>query len=168
MRQLRLALGLTLWGIILNSSTVPTSTLSPIIPEPFSSDEDFKTFLNSYCRFSKKGTSRKVYLINDSNLILKVAIRKNTIVCNWTEITAYHWAKDKSSLASVSSWSNSGRYLVMEKLEMTNRQHKNFIWPPWVTDQKQSNIGTDKFGKCKICDYALVKQNPSPLQSPFV
>lgn len=150
-----------------SSTGIMNSSLGPIIPTAFSSDMDFKDFLENHCEFYNEGTSRKVYFIKDTDCVLKVAIKNENNICNWTEIAAYHGLDDKHSLACVLSWSNSGKYLVMEKLDMTKNSPTSFIWPSWVTDRKQSNIGADKDGNPKLCDFAFTKSTNSSIASSF-
>lgn len=147
----------------MNSSRILKSSLGPDIPAQFSSDAIFKELQDTHCSFLKKGTSRKVYDIKGTEYVLKVAIKKENIVCNWTEIVAFHaFDNDQAKLGRVFSWSVSGKFLVMEKLNMQSHPGETFNFPTWVNDRKYSNVGKAEDGTYKICDYALVITPSSP------
>jgi hypothetical protein len=129
------------------------------IPEAFSPDEDFQSLINNHCKKTEVGSSRDVYEVEEPCCVVKVAKNDLNVISNWIEIAIYSWVSDNSSLAEIYSFSASGKYLVMEKLETPAAQEatNSFVWPPFVTDRKPDNIGVDKNGNCKILDYAFPK-----------
>lgn len=145
-----------------------TSLLDTEIPQPFSTDEAFETFLKEECSFLAKGSSREVYQVRDGKSVVKVAVDRTNPVCNWTEIVAFlKFESDRDKLACIRSWSSSGSFLVMERVDMASGSNRPFDYPSWVTDRKPSNIGKCSNGSFKICDYALIKSPDSAYKSEF-
>lgn len=145
-----------------------SSLLKAMIPEAFSSDETFQRFLDDHCTHLADGTSRNVYSVNNDEYVVKVATDTSKATCNWTEIAAfYKYTDDQDRLARIESWSHSGKFIVMEKLDTNSEPEQDFDFPVWVTDRKCSNIGKAADGKYKMCDYALVKQPDALYCSEF-
>jgi hypothetical protein len=145
-----------------------TSLLAPNIPVEFSPDKVFADFLKEHGSPIGKGTTRRVYDIAGTDYVLKVTSKHSTTP-NWREITAFLKFGDIANIARIISWSDSGRCLVMEKLNNVGSVSTiNFQWPTWVTDRKPSSVGQDSSGNLKMCDYALVIVGPQITQSPYV
>jgi len=145
-----------------------TSLLTPDVPDMFSSDKVFADFLKAYGRPIGRGTTRRVYNIAGSDYVLKVTSKRSTTP-NWREITAFLKFSDEANIARIVSWSDSGRCLVMERLNNIGSVSTiSFQWPVWVTDRKPSNVGKDSSGNLKMCDYALVKVLPKITQSSYI
>lgn len=145
-----------------------SSLLQPRIPQPFSTDDVYVSFVQSACDHLETGTSRKVHAVRDAELVVKVALDENKVVCNWTEITAFHaFPNDRHKLAKIVSWSNSGKFIVMEKLDTNAHPTSDFIAPAWVTDTGSKNGGAAADGNYKLCDYAFIKTPDESYQSPF-
>lgn len=143
------------------------SLLDANIPNRFSTDEAFTILLRD-CKFLREGTSRRVYSTLDEKYVVKAAIDQNHATCNWNEIAAFlFFDNDRDKLAQIHSWSISGNFLIMEKLDMATAPSASFVYPSWVTDRKPSNIGKSSDGKDKICDYALVKSPDCAYKSPY-
>jgi hypothetical protein len=66
--------------------------------------------------------------------------------------------------AEVYSWSWSGRFLVMERLDpITLQDLAGHETPQFVNDKKPSNFGKNKAGRIKALDYATLDLSPHPL-----
>lgn len=138
------------------------------LPEKFSTDESFEEFLEKECEFLAAGTSREVYLVRGNKYVLKVAKNEISRICNWTEVAAFFgFAGDQDKLGRVVSWSISGKFLVMERLDMTSRPSEQFEFPHWASDRKPSNVGKSEDGAYKMCDFAIVIPPNSNPPSPF-
>jgi hypothetical protein len=144
------------------------SLLAPPFPPQFSSDERFEEYRTAECTDFAKGTTRTVYSTRDNRYVLKVANTDSDTVSNWIEVTAFLYFKsDQEKLASIITWSVSGKFLVMERLDMTPSSIASFEYPAWITDTKHSNIGKAVDGKLKFCDYALVRDADFGYRSEF-
>ncbi len=145
-----------------------SSLFQPKVPQPFSTDDAYEKFVQSSCDHLTNGTSRAVYVVRDAELIVKIALDKNKVVCNWIEVTAFHaFHGDRHKLAKIISWSKSGKFIVMEKLDTSVQPCSCFIAPGWVTDIGSKNGGMAADGNYKLCDYAFVKSPDESYQSPF-
>jgi hypothetical protein len=145
-----------------------SSLLDSVIPQPFSSDEAFAAFMKAECEFLAPGTSRTVYLVRGGRFVLKVAIDQAHRTCNWTEVAAYFGlGQDQDKLARVISWSNSGHFIVMERLDMSSRPPQDFPFPAWANDRKPSSVGKSEGGTYKMCDFAWVIPPDSFQSSTF-
>lgn len=139
------------------------------VPRPFSTDYAFDNFVASSCNYLTSGTSRAVHVVRDANLVVKVALDQNNVVCNWIEVAAFFsFRNDQHKLAKIVSWSKSGKFIVMEKLDTSVQPCTCFIAPAWVTDIGRKNGGADLDGNYKLCDYAFVKSPDEGYQSTFV
>lgn len=73
------------------------------------------------------------------------------------EILAYSQFKETGELAEISSWSWSGKFIVMERLTpVAPEDIKSFKFPSYLTDKKPENYGKDSSGNIKALDYALL------------
>lgn len=143
--------------------------LKSAAPPVFSPDEVFEQFVRTECCYLTSGTTRTVYTTHDNLCVVKIAKEHGDTTYNWIEIAAYFYYKcDQEMLALVHSWSVSGKYLVMEKLNMVEQPPEDFSYPSWVTDRKLSNIGVDTSGNFKICDYAMVRDDKFGYESDYV
>lgn len=144
------------------------SMLSTDPPPKFAPDERFEAFLAAECVHLRNGTSRSVHSTHDDRYVVKVALTSADVMYNWVEIAAYlNFESDREKLAAIYSWSISGHFLVMEKLDMTTVSIASFDYPYWITDRKHSNIGTSKAGALKVCDYALIRDSQFGFSSDF-
>jgi hypothetical protein len=145
-----------------------TSFLESNIPPRFSPDERFAEFVLDECVHLDEGSSRIVHATGDGLYVVKVARTDRDLESNWIEITAYlYYESDRSRIAAVHSWSRTGRFLVMERLDMTPVSINEFEYPYWITDRKHSNIGRSPTGELKVCDYALVRDSEFGVRSEF-
>lgn len=137
-------------------------------PLCFSTDQTFETFVKMKCRSLAGGTSREVHSVSGAEFVVKVAKDKHKCICNWTEIAAFFaFQVDQPKLGKIVSWSISGKFIVMEKLDTSTDCPSGFLAPTWVTDTGSKNGGTDADGNYKLCDYALIKSPDEIYQSPF-
>lgn len=133
------------------------------IPPPNSPDACFEALWQKCTERVGRGTTRDVYAIADEDKVLKVAITPSYFA-NWAEIVLYHRAGDKSYFAEVFSWSMSGKYLVMQRLdEVAASELSGHKTPMSITDKKPSNFGKDKSGNIKLLDYAMFSFEHEPL-----
>lgn len=145
------------------------SIFQPDVPQAFSSDEAFDAFVKSSCDHLTDGTSRAVHIVRNAELVVKVALDHNKIVCNWIEVVAFFYFRgDQNKLARIVSWSRSCRFIVMEKLDTSIQSCGSFIPPAWVTDTGLKNGGVDVDGNYKLCDYAFVKSPDEAYRTPYV
>jgi hypothetical protein len=146
-----------------------TSLLDSTIPTHFACDDDFAAYVENECTFLKKGSSRKVYASKDGRFVVKRAInKKKHMICNWIEVAAFlKFEKDRPKLGVIRSWSASGRFLVMERLDMEARPTGSFPYPTWVSDRKPKNIGKGEDGAYRICDYAVINVPGNAQKSDF-
>ncbi|MCG3817263.1 hypothetical protein [Photobacterium damselae] len=138
--------------------------MSNTIPEPNSPDSVFELLWQKCPERIGRGSSRDVYEIDDDK-VLKVCSRPSNYT-NWAEIIIFNSASDidKAHFAEVISWSHSGKFLVMERLQPLAAAdivgHKT---PMCITDKKPSNFGRDNSGKIKMLDYAAFNFEAQPL-----
>jgi hypothetical protein len=137
--------------------------LTIVIPRQTSPDSHFESlWLESPARIGR-GTARDVYEIRDHpHKVLKVSSNQSNF-SNWMEILVYSQFKDTGDLAELFSWSWSGKFLVMERLEPLNPgELSSHCIPSYLTDRKPENYGKDASGNIKALDYAaLAIANPS-------
>jgi hypothetical protein len=115
----------------------------------------------------KIGTTRAVYEVNGHpGFVIKESISACNVE-NETEAELYVTAvmnsfqKVLECIAKVEAISQSGKYLIMEKLDTnipTNLRSNGRI-PEEVADNKLSNFGVAVGNKIKCLDYALLKDN---------
>lgn len=133
-----------------------------VIPVSNSPDSDFeKLWLQCPIKIGT-GSSRDVYEI-DNDYVLKVS-NKPINFANWSEIVIYIRAANKSYFAEVKSWSCSGKFVVMEKLdEISAAELVGVTIPSCITDKRTANFGKDKTGKIKLLDFASFNFIDNPL-----
>lgn len=69
----------------------------------------------------------------------------------------YNQFKEGDELAKIFSWSWSGRFIVMERLEPLSPEDLRLCtFPYYLTDRKPENYGKDASGKIKALDYAAL------------
>ena len=126
------------------------------IPPPNAADSQFSRLRGD--SIGQPGTSREVYSIRDApDVVLKVSRLESNVV-NWREIVAWHMYGEEGQCGTLHSWSRSGKYLVMERLDDIDLDaFRAFRWPEWVTDRKPSNLGRSSAGVVKVRDYAWMK-----------
>ena len=130
-------------------------------------------FEDNLGKFIAKGTSREVYEFSgdDSSVIKKVhlpspssnfiewyvwqAVKKMAVtdIMNWTPNHEI-----QNLFAECRSISESGRYLIMERLTpITNSDWDRIPQiPEWVNDRKPSAFGKTAEGYVKLLDYAAI------------
>lgn len=139
------------------------------IPKPFSTDKAFEELIRASCDRFVDGTSRRVHYVRDAELVVKVIKDHSQIACNWIEIVAFLACEsDRKKLAKIFSWSKSGKFIVMERLDTSGTPDSGFMAPNWVTDTGPKNGGTSTDGLYKLCDYAFVKSPDEDYESPYV
>ncbi|HCE3246954.1 TPA: hypothetical protein NG581_003611 [Vibrio parahaemolyticus] len=138
--------------------------MSHTIPGPNSPDSAFELLWQKCQNRIGRGSSRDVYEIDDDK-VLKVCSRPSNCT-NWAEIIIFNSSSDtdKAHFAEVISWSRSGKFLVMERLQPLAAVdivgHKT---PMCITDKKSSNFGRDNSGSIKMLDYAAFNFEAQPL-----
>lgn len=104
------------------------------------------------------GTSRKVYEIpGHPEAVIKVGLNSN--FANWAEFVVFATVGDEEEpfLGTIQAISQSGKYLIMERLrDLTPDEHLPDV-PPWLTDIKRSSFGVSPLGTTKVRDYANIK-----------
>lgn len=137
------------------------------VPAPNSPDSCFEQLWLTHAGLIGRGTTRNVYALRDlDDIVLKVSTTPSNFT-NWAEIVAYHFNQEGNELAKVTSWSWSGKFLVMERLAQLNvGDLSNYQFPSYITDRKLENFGRDKDGLIKALDYASLKF-PQPSSSVF-
>lgn len=139
-----------------------------VVPLPFSTDWAFDEFIKLHCDYLAAGTSREVHAVRDARFVVKVAKDDGARICNWSEVAAFLSSKnDQLKLGEIVSWSVSGKYIVMERLDTSTDPPSDFLPPAWATDLGAKNGGLDDCGRYKLCDYAMVKSPDECYQSPF-
>lgn len=137
-------------------------------PPAESSDEEFEKFLDACCTYLAQGTSRCVYSVHHHPFVIKRAKSESDVKFNQIEKDYFiDRVMDQPKLARVVSWSRTGMFIVMERLDMKIKPGSDFGYPVWVTDRKPSNIGQASDGSYKICDYASIKSPGDAYKSPF-
>nr|ELR5252460.1 hypothetical protein [Providencia rettgeri] len=116
------------------------------------------------------GTSRCVHELNgDNSKVIKIAKQPpadsdaNPSICNFNEWKLYTHAKNtglakvESALAEVFSISETGKYLIMEKLvtPLPASQRSNMKYPSCISDAKAENFGMSG-STVKMLDYAAL------------
>lgn len=125
------------------------------IPRHTSPDSCFESLWLECTTRLGRGTSRDVYEIPGHNKVLKVTTIQ-TNFSNWCEIVIHSQKKETGKLAEITSWSLSGRFIVMEKLTPLKQGDDlgNFVYPDYLTDRKLENCGYNSDGEIKVLDYA--------------
>lgn len=112
------------------------------------------------------GTTRDAYAITcHPDKVIKVA-KTAAFVTNWIEIVTYTKIKNNSYFAEIFSWSQSGKYLVMERLTplSSHTDLKGSSLPKFVGDiSKAKNFGISQAGLIKCLDYANIELDDQPL-----
>jgi hypothetical protein len=105
-----------------------------------------------------RGSNRDVYAIPEhGDKVLKVSNRQANF-SNWAEVLIHHHKKDYGDLAEIISWSWSGKFIVMERLNpLQPGELVGYTFPEYLTDRKPENYGRDSSGKIKALDYASLK-----------
>lgn len=137
-------------------------------PMPMS-DGDIQGILVSP-NFNKTG-ARRVYLVRDDpDVVVKEA--KNawpgTNIMEWQIWSAIKDSDLADSFAECISISESGRYLIMEKLDpITDNDFINVPrLPRWWNDTKQDALAKTKSGFVKVLDYGLVSLKDTLVEAP--
>ncbi|KVC86943.1 hypothetical protein [Burkholderia ubonensis] len=135
-----------------------------MIPEPNTADEDFEALLGQCGKPIGSGGTREAYAIPSHNdKVLKVC-KVPGYATNWTEIVVYLHVKDKSFFGCIHSWSRSGKFIVMERLDDIGVEEISGLEAPnWWTDRKRSNVGRSISGELKLRDYAALSIEPGVL-----
>lgn len=131
------------------------------IPEFHAEDDQFLALISSATTPFTGGSTRTVYPIpGHDDKVLKVA-KNGSNAANWVEAVIYLHLTDKSLFGKVLSVSQSGKFLVMERLDDVSADEvTNLQVPAWWTDRKRVNFGRSPCsGAVKIRDYALVNLN---------
>lgn len=125
------------------------------IPDKHAPDAIFQVLLN-HCNKVGHGSTRDAYEIpGHPDKVLKVSNKPGNFT-NWAEIVLYTRAKDKSHLAEIFSWSWSGMFVVMEKLDrLPPGAFEPSTLPRWLNDKKPENFGKSQSGEVKALDYAM-------------
>ena len=131
------------------------------IPGSNAPDKDFELHLKNCGKPFGIGTTRDAYSIPCcNNKIIKVS-KVPSNMTNWAELVIFHGLIEKSLFGEIFSWSESGKYLVMERLDDINvKELSGFSVPFWWDDKKPSNLGRSSTGEIKIRDYGLLKFDP--------
>ncbi len=128
------------------------------IPEKFSPDSSFEDLLSNCTEKIGCGSNRDVFKIPEhDDKVLKVSSGPGNF-SNWCEIIAYSQHGETGDLADIFSWSWSGKFLIMEKLTpVTKVEFDSYDYPDYLTDRKQTNLGSDTEGNVKALDFGALK-----------
>lgn len=128
-------------------------------------DDAFAKLLGSCIGGTGAPGARTVYAVKgDPDVVIKEADNPaaNRIEARvWDAIRGTTWESDFGRVISIS---DSGRFLMMERLNDITRQdaaHTPTL-PIWLTDVWWPNMGRNAEGKIKIRDYASIKSAPTP------
>jgi len=137
------------------------------IPKYNASDSFFENFWLSCPNRITRGSNRDIYEIpGHKDKVLKVSNRQANLG-NWSEIIVYTYSDNKEYLANIFSWSRSGKFLIMERLQpVTFNELKGHNFPVYLNDKKPENYGRDNSGNIKVLDYGLLDFSQCPLK-PF-
>lgn len=142
-----------------------------MIPPENSPDAQFENLVGNKIA---SGTSRCVHeLKGDNYKVIKVAKQPppdssgNPSLCNKIEWELYNYSKNSNLvkiqevLAEVFSISETGKYLIMEKLNtnLTSAQYSSKQYPICISDPKNENFGMDSQLNIKMLDYAALNEN---------
>jgi len=132
------------------------------IPAKNAADAEFDMLQRTHCIPIPGGRTRDVYEVpadtggHGERKVLKVA--KAEHIYNWNEIVLSQHFNADDVFGQVLSWSQSGKYIVMEWLENTTTDRSgSFPWPSVVTDRKSSALGRRRDGKVVVRDSGLLK-----------
>ncbi len=123
--------------------------MSGIIPEA-----DIEANIGSL--LSEKGSSRIVYIFNGTDDLVIKAGRSAPFAANrkeweiWKEIADSEMA---NIFAKCHAISDTGKYLVMERLNPDLGDQERPATPTWLTDRKASCLGVSSKGTVKVLDY---------------
>lgn len=138
-----------------------------MLPACRSQDSNFEALMGQKVN---SGTMRNIYEVNGyPNLIIKEDTTSSN-GANETEAVLYFTAVAKNyqkvleCVAEVKSISQSGKYLIMERLisNIPNNLMAGAKIPREVSDNKLENFGVDVLNKVKCLDYALLKDGKKP------
>ncbi|NMM73435.1 hypothetical protein BSF37_16755 [Serratia marcescens] len=139
-----------------------------MLPACRANDSIFKALIGSAI---KSGNTRKVYEVNGYPYLVIKEDTNSGNVSNETEAKLYFTAVIKKfqnvleCIADIISISESGKYLIMEKLDtnIPNNLRPASNMPAEVSDNKLSNFGVTLNGKkVKCLDYAQLKNDEKP------
>lgn len=139
-----------------------------MLPACRANDSIFKALIGSEI---KSGNTRNVYEVNGYPYLVIKEDTKSDNGSNETEATLYFTAVIKNlqnvleCIADIISISQSGKYLIMEKLDtnIPNNLRSTSKMPAEVSDNKLSNFGVTLNGKIVKClDYALLNNDNKP------
>ncbi len=140
------------------------------IPKSGAPDVEFENLLTRCGRMIGCGRTREAYAVpSHADKIMKVS-SASRYVNNWTEIVVYQNVTDNSFLGRISAWSESGRFLIMERLDDVSRDEVTGLHVPgWWLDRDGDikNIGRSLTGQLKLRDYGSLSISPDVL-APFV
>lgn len=138
-----------------------------MLPACRSNDNDFENLIG---KSIKSGTMRNVHeVIGYSDLIIKKDTTTKNLA-NETEAIVYFTAVIKNfksvleCIAEVKSISQSGKYLIMEKLQtnIPSDFRPDGMMPVEISDNKLENFGITSNDKIKCLDYALLSDDHKP------
>jgi hypothetical protein len=109
-----------------------------------------------------EGSARRVYgMKKNKELVIKELKTKEQIDSKdnsnkqewevWNKIR--NWQRDSALFGKCERISDSGRYLVMERLNDLTATDKIPSTPVWLTDRKRENFGKTQDGQIKVRDY---------------
>jgi hypothetical protein len=136
------------------------------IPPPNAPDSFFEELWQQCATVVRiaRGSSRDVYAIpeHDDKVLKVMTLPSNA--ANWFEIVTYLAAVDKDHFAQVHSWSRSGKFLVMERLQPVPLKGLSLhAFPAFLNDRKPENFGLSPSGRIKVLDYAMIDLSSDPL-----
>jgi hypothetical protein len=139
------------------------------VPQSNACDHVFDAFFQS-CNggLIRNGSTRDAYAITcHPDKVIKVGT-KPAYVTNWVEIVTYLKVRNKIYFAEIFSWSQSGKYLVMERLTPLSSRAELNGWklPEFVNDYlKTENFGKTATGTIKCLDYGMIDLEDIPLRT---
>lgn len=135
-----------------------------VIPSANELDEHFEALLPQCGGPIGSGTTRDAYAIpSHDDKVLKVC-KVPGYVTNWTEVVVYVQVKDKSFFGCIHSWSRSGKFVVMERLDdIGPGEISGLEVPDWWSDRQRRNVGRSLSGELKLRDYASLNIDPGVL-----
>lgn len=136
--------------------------MTTAIPAANSPDSNFEAFWQTCLNRLARGSNRDVYEIPDhDDKVLKVMNRPGNFP-NWAEIVLWQTAtSSRVYLAKIHTWSWSGKFLVMERLNPISRTDLTGLqFPAFLNDRKSENFGRSASGAIKALDYAMLDLMP--------
>ena len=125
------------------------------IPPFHTPDALFASLLASDAAPIGTGTSRDAFAI-DGHLDKVLKVAKGSNAGNWTEFVVFHALDNNTLFGRILSISQSGKYLVMERLDDVPKGLQLPEVPSWWTDRKRANFGLSCNKTIKLRDYALI------------